>query len=75
MQGDTSCSVATLSLTSGREASGHYLNGVLDLISNDFCQLAAEGFANPLVDLPDGVHLNSTGQDILYRSYPGAILR
>lgn len=52
-----------------------YVGVVLDDLSNVFCWSHAD-FNSPLKDLyrRDGVHVNSTGQYLLYRSYRGAIL-
>ena len=53
-----------------------YLRGVLDPISNVFCW-QHRGFSEPFrgLYLSDGVHVNSSGQYLLYRSYRGAILQ
>lgn len=53
-----------------------YLRGVLEPFANAFLW-EHRGFSNPSVDpyLPDGVHLNSSGQYCLYRSYRGAMLK
>ena len=52
-----------------------YLRVVLDPIPNVFCW-QHRGFSEPYRDpyLSDGVHMNSSGQYLLYRSYRGAIL-
>lgn len=52
-----------------------YLEVVLDSCSKVFCWRHRE-FSHPAKDfyLPDGVHLNPSGQYLLYRSYRGAIL-
>ena len=53
-----------------------YLCGVLEPIPNVFCW-QHRGFSEPSRDLylSDGVHVNSSGQYLLYRSYQGAILQ
>ena len=53
-----------------------YLRGVLDPIPNVFCW-QHRGFSEPSRDLylSDGVHVNSPGQHLSYRSYRGAILQ
>ena len=51
-----------------------YLNVVLDPIPNAFCW-EHHGFSEPSQNpYSDGVHVNSFGQYVLYRSYRGAIL-
>lgn len=53
-----------------------YLEVVLELFPQVFCWRHRD-FTHPAKDfyLPDGVHLNPSGQFLLYRSYRGAILR
>ena len=53
-----------------------YLRGVLDPIPNVFCW-QHRAFSEPSRDLylSDGVHVNSSGQYLLYCSYRGAILQ
>ena len=53
-----------------------YLRVVLDPIPNVSCW-QHRGFSEPSRDpyLSDGVHMNSSGQYLLYRSYRGAILQ
>ena len=52
-----------------------YVLVVLEHVEHVFCW-THKGFSNPSVTpfLSDGVHFNSVGQCILYRSYRGAIL-
>lgn len=54
----------------------HYLDVVLEPLPNTFCWRHSN-FSSPDKSfyLDDGVHLNPTGQYLLYRSYRGAILR
>ena len=53
----------------------YYVSVVLETLPSVFCWTHRD-FTSPLEDLylPDGVHLNPTGQYLLYRSYRGAIL-
>ena len=53
-----------------------YVSVVLEQFTNVFCWSHAD-FNSPLKDfyVPDGVHLNPSGQYLLYRSYRGAVLR
>ena len=53
----------------------NYVSVVLETLPSVFCWTHRD-FTSPLKDLylPDGVHLNPTGQYLLYRSYRGAIL-
>ena len=54
----------------------HYPRGVLDPIPNVFCS-QHHGFSKPSRDLclSDGVHVNLSGQYLLYCSYRGTILQ
>lgn len=58
------------------DPSRSYLRVALDPIPNVFCW-QHRGFSEPSRDLylSDGVHVNSSGQYLLYRSYRGAILQ
>ena len=53
-----------------------YVSVVLEQFTNVFCWSHAD-FNSPLKDfyVADGVHLNPSGQYLLYRSYRGAVLR
>ena len=53
----------------------YYVSVVLETLPSVFCWTHRD-FTSPLKDLylPDGVHLNPTGQYLLYISYRGAIL-
>ena len=52
------------------------VNPVIESLSKVFFW-SHRGFANPSINLylPDGVHVNTQGQYVLYRSYRGAILK
>ena len=64
-----------LSFWESASVLNQYVGVVLDDLSNVFCWSHAE-FNSPRKDLyrRDGVHVNPTGQSLLYRSYRGAIL-
>ena len=54
----------------------HYVSIVLEEFPTVFCWSHAE-FNSPHKDLylKDGIHVNQTGQYLLYRSYHGAIIK